>query len=299
MPRGGSGLVSRGSAMSVALRNAQRAVPVRRAPLRRAVCALRAALGASRFSVGVVCAGDPLMRRLNGAYRQRPEPTDVLSFPFHRLEPGQLPRPRCPEDWTLGDIFLGVELIHRRCRDSGEDLDAVLAVSPAPQPRSRGRRSACHFLCPRAGDGGARALPSARLPARHAGRVAADGREGGGDPGSAEPRHRLPPAAAERRALLSAPPRDGPVPGPPVAAAAAARPGRARPAAARRPPRRPRRLLAARSRRRPAHQVRAPRSSQRGHRRGVGGILEQLHILPALDTVLQIRSHRKKECCSL
>ncbi|XP_053925655.1 endoribonuclease YbeY [Cuculus canorus] len=124
--------------MSVALRNAQRAVPVRRAPLRRAVCALRAALGASRFSVGVVCAGDPLMRRLNGAYRQRPEPTDVLSFPFHRLEPGQLPRPRCPEDWTLGDIFLGVELIHRRCRDSGEDLDAVLAVTAA--------HGLCHLL---------------------------------------------------------------------------------------------------------------------------------------------------------
>ncbi|XP_009944930.1 PREDICTED: putative ribonuclease, partial [Leptosomus discolor] len=60
------------------------AVPVRRAPLRRAVCALRAALGISRFDVGLVCAGNGLMRRLNGAYRQRPEPTDVLSFPFHR-----------------------------------------------------------------------------------------------------------------------------------------------------------------------------------------------------------------------
>ncbi|XP_074766818.1 endoribonuclease YbeY isoform X4 [Athene noctua] len=71
--------------MSVVLRNAQRAVPVRRSSLRRAVCALRAALGASRFDVGLVCAGNELMRRLNGAYRQCPEPTDVLSFPFHRV----------------------------------------------------------------------------------------------------------------------------------------------------------------------------------------------------------------------
>ncbi|XP_069717005.1 endoribonuclease YbeY isoform X2 [Phaenicophaeus curvirostris] len=114
--------------MSVVLRNAQRSVPLRRVPLRRAVCVLRAALGASRFAVGVVCAGDPLMRRLNGAYRQRHEPTDVLSFPFHRLAPGQLPRPRCRDDYNLGDIFLGVELIHRQCRDSGEDFGAVLAM---------------------------------------------------------------------------------------------------------------------------------------------------------------------------
>ncbi|NXV80132.1 YBEY Endoribonuclease, partial [Atlantisia rogersi] len=124
--------------MSVALRNAQRAVSVRRAPLRRAVCALRAALGASRFDVGVVCAGDGLMRRLNGAYRQRPEPTDVLSFPFHQLAAGELPRPSSRDEYDLGDIFLGVEYIHRQCRATGEDFDSVLAVTAA--------HGLCHLL---------------------------------------------------------------------------------------------------------------------------------------------------------
>ncbi|XP_075286300.1 endoribonuclease YbeY [Opisthocomus hoazin] len=124
--------------MSVALRNAQRAVPVRRAPLRRAVCALRAALGASRFDVGLVCAGDGLMRRLNGEYRQRPEPTDVLSFPFHRVEAGELPRPSRRDEYNLGDIFLGVEYIHRQCRRTGEDFDGVLAVTAA--------HGLCHLL---------------------------------------------------------------------------------------------------------------------------------------------------------
>ncbi|XP_062362733.1 endoribonuclease YbeY isoform X4 [Cinclus cinclus] len=71
--------------MSVVLRNVQRVVPVRRAALRRAVCALRAALGASRFDVGLVCAGNALMQRLNGDYRHCPEPTDVLSFPLHQV----------------------------------------------------------------------------------------------------------------------------------------------------------------------------------------------------------------------
>ncbi|NWS23900.1 YBEY Endoribonuclease, partial [Polioptila caerulea] len=114
--------------MSVALRNAQRAVLVRRAPLRRALCALRAALGASRFDVGLVFAGNALMQRLNGAYRHCPEPTDVLSFP----------RPRCREEYNLGDIFLGVEYIHQQCRETGEDFDDVLTVTAA--------HGLCHLL---------------------------------------------------------------------------------------------------------------------------------------------------------
>lgn len=116
--------------MSVALRNVQRAVPVRRASLRRAVCALRAALGASRFDVGLVCAGNALMQRLNGDYRHCPEPTDVLSFPLHQVAAGELPRPRCLDEYNLGDIFLGVEYIHQQCRETGEDFDDVLTVSP-------------------------------------------------------------------------------------------------------------------------------------------------------------------------
>lgn len=134
-PRRRSGEAGRGPAavaiMSVALRNAQRVVLVRRALLRRAVCALRAALGASRFDVGLVCAGNGLMQRLNGAYRQRLEPTDVLSFPFHQVVAGELPRPRCRDEYNLGDIFLGVEYIHQQCRATGEDFDSVLVVSPA------------------------------------------------------------------------------------------------------------------------------------------------------------------------
>lgn len=173
--------------MSVALRNAQSAVSVRRAPLRRAVCALRASLGASRFDVGLVCAGNALMKRLNGAYRQCPEPTDVLSFPFHQVAAGELPRPRCRDEFNLGDIFLGVEYIHQQCRETGEDFEAVLTVSAPRARRAAGRarrRSVTPVLCscPHAGDGGPRIVPLARLPARHKTRVGAGaGRAGAGE----------------------------------------------------------------------------------------------------------------------
>ncbi|NXH20249.1 YBEY Endoribonuclease, partial [Bucco capensis] len=124
--------------MSLVVRNAQRAVLVRRVPLRYAACALRDALGVSRFAVGLVCASNGLMRRLNGKYRQSSEPTDVLSFPFHRVVAGELPRPRCRDEYNLGDIFLGVEYIHQQCRDTGEDFDSVLVVTVA--------HGLCHLL---------------------------------------------------------------------------------------------------------------------------------------------------------
>ncbi|XP_057883969.1 GDP-fucose protein O-fucosyltransferase 2 isoform X2 [Melospiza georgiana] len=196
--------------MSVALRNAQRAVPVRRASLRRAVCALRSALGASRFDVGLVCASNALMQRLNGIYRHCLEPTDVLSFPFHQVEAGELPRPCCRGEYNLGDIFLGVEYIHQQCRETGEDFDDVLTVSPARAWRAVGRAcgsvsNTCCAPAPRAGDGGPRIVPPARLPARHETRVGADVPEGSANPGGVEPPHGLPLAAPHRRPLL----RDG------------------------------------------------------------------------------------------
>ncbi|KAM6071338.1 LOW QUALITY PROTEIN: GDP-fucose protein O-fucosyltransferase 2 [Chlamydotis macqueenii] len=182
--------------MSVAVRNAQRAVPLRRAPLRRAVCALRAALGASRFDVGVVCAGNGLMRRLNGAYRQRPEPTDVLSFPFHQVAAGELPRPRCRDEYNLGDIFLGVEYIHRQCRLTGEDFDGVLAVTAA--------HGLCHLLGYQHNtEPEWRQVTAVRCPP-----VPQHVPEGGGDPGGAEPPHRRQPPAPHRRPFLRGPRRD-------------------------------------------------------------------------------------------
>ncbi|KGL98380.1 Putative ribonuclease, partial [Charadrius vociferus] len=51
---------------------------------------------------------------------------------------GELPRPRCRDEYNLGDIFLGVEYIHQQCRVSGEDFDSVLVVTAA--------HGLCHLL---------------------------------------------------------------------------------------------------------------------------------------------------------
>ncbi|XP_044940224.1 endoribonuclease YbeY isoform X1 [Mustela nigripes] len=124
--------------MALLLRNLQRAVPVRRAPLRRRLQLLRAALGVQRFDLAVVCVDNRTIRRLNGVYRARDAPTDVLSFPFHEnVKAGELPQPETPDDYNLGDIFLGVEYIFQQCGGE-EDYFDVLTVTAT--------HGLCHLL---------------------------------------------------------------------------------------------------------------------------------------------------------
>nr|XP_014335792.1 PREDICTED: putative ribonuclease isoform X3 [Bos mutus]XP_019819280.1 PREDICTED: putative ribonuclease [Bos indicus] len=71
--------------MSLALRNLQRAVPLRRALLRQRLQAVRGALGVRAFDLGVVCVDNRKIQQMNRIYREQDTPTDVLSFPFHEV----------------------------------------------------------------------------------------------------------------------------------------------------------------------------------------------------------------------
>ncbi|KAF6385735.1 ybeY metalloendoribonuclease [Rhinolophus ferrumequinum] len=71
--------------MSLGIRNLQRAVPLRRAPLRRRLELVRGILGVRKFDLGVVCVDNKRIQHINRTYRGKDVPTDVLSFPFHEV----------------------------------------------------------------------------------------------------------------------------------------------------------------------------------------------------------------------
>ncbi|XP_040842703.1 endoribonuclease YbeY isoform X1 [Ochotona curzoniae] len=124
--------------MSLVIRNVQRAVPLRRAPLRGRLQVLRRILGVQAFDLGLVCVDNGQMRRVNRVYRGKDVPTDVLSFPFHEnLKAGEVPQPHSRDDYNLGDIFLGVEYILHQCNRS-EDYYDTLAVTAT--------HGLCHLL---------------------------------------------------------------------------------------------------------------------------------------------------------
>uniref|UniRef100_A0ABI8ADR1 Uncharacterized protein n=1 Tax=Felis catus TaxID=9685 RepID=A0ABI8ADR1_FELCA len=132
--------------MSLVLRNLQRAVPIRRAPLRRKLEIVRSILGVQKFDLAIICVDNKSIQHINKIYREKNLPTDVLSFPFHEnVKAGELPQPDFPDDYNLGDIFLGVEYIFQQCKGN-EDYYDVLTVSgnecwplipqPCPLPRA-------------------------------------------------------------------------------------------------------------------------------------------------------------------
>lgn len=124
--------------MSLVIRNLQRVVPIRRVPLRRNVEIVRNILGVEKFDLGIVCLDNKNIQHINGMYRKKNVPTDVLSFPFHEnLKAGEIPQPGFPDDYNLGDIFLGVEYIFQECKEN-EDYYDILTVTAT--------HGLCHLL---------------------------------------------------------------------------------------------------------------------------------------------------------
>ncbi|EAX09294.1 chromosome 21 open reading frame 57, isoform CRA_f [Homo sapiens] len=114
--------------MSLVIRNLQRVIPIRRAPLRSKIEIVRRILGVQKFDLGIICVDNKNIQHINRIYRDRNVPTDVLSFPFHEhLKAGEFPQPDFPDDYNLGDIFLGVEYIFHQCKEN-EDYNDVLTM---------------------------------------------------------------------------------------------------------------------------------------------------------------------------
>ncbi|XP_008838689.1 endoribonuclease YbeY isoform X1 [Nannospalax galili] len=124
--------------MSLVIKNLQRVVPVKRVPLRRNMELIRSILGVQKFDLGIICVDNKNIQHINRIYRKKNVPTDVLSFPFHEnLKAGEFPQPDFPDDYNLGDIFLGVEYIFQRCKEN-EDYYNILTVTAA--------HGLCHLL---------------------------------------------------------------------------------------------------------------------------------------------------------
>ncbi|XP_045441277.1 endoribonuclease YbeY isoform X2 [Pipistrellus kuhlii] len=124
--------------MSLVLRNLQRAIPLRRVPLRQRMEIVRSILGVQKFDLGIICVDNKSIQHINRIYRQKNIPTDVLSFPFHEnLKAGEIPQPDFPDDYNLGDIFLGVEYIFQQCKEN-EDYYDILTVTAT--------HGLCHLL---------------------------------------------------------------------------------------------------------------------------------------------------------
>jgi probable rRNA maturation factor len=81
-----------------------------------------AAPAAARGTVSVALISDAAMARLNGTFRDTPQPTDVLSFPAESAaRPGRTPR-------HLGDLAIARGVATRQARQHGHSLAIELRI---------------------------------------------------------------------------------------------------------------------------------------------------------------------------
>ncbi len=104
-----------------AVRGSRRAKPVDVARLRRRAGALLRAAGQARAELSIALVDDATIRVLNGRYRGKPRPTDVLSF---SLVEGEFSERR---GQLLGDVVISVETAARQARARRRGLDDTVA----------------------------------------------------------------------------------------------------------------------------------------------------------------------------
>lgn len=113
----------------ITISNQQRAFTINEKKMEQQVTIMLAELGYPQFDVGILICGSKRMQNFNAEFRQKNQPTDILSFPYDDARrPGTPIEVNEPEDANLGDIILCPEYIERRSREWGRSFDQHLTA---------------------------------------------------------------------------------------------------------------------------------------------------------------------------
>ena len=63
------------------------------------------------YDIGILLTTNEDMKQYHETYRNKQGPTDILSFSYHDLTPGERITPRTEDDKNLGDLILAPEYI--------------------------------------------------------------------------------------------------------------------------------------------------------------------------------------------
>ncbi len=113
----------------ITLKNRQRRFPLNLKKIERTVERILTLLKYPDFDIGILFTTNKTIQRYNKQYRHKDKPTDILSFSYHHLTPGQRIQVTEEEDKNLGDLILSIEYIDKhRLNRSLEDRLTVLLI---------------------------------------------------------------------------------------------------------------------------------------------------------------------------
>ncbi len=95
----------------IALKNTQKKIKVDTAKIKVTAQKILDALNYSDYDLGIWLTTNATIRNYNRDYRNKDKATDILSFPYHILEPGKRIVAETEEDKNVGDIIISLEFV--------------------------------------------------------------------------------------------------------------------------------------------------------------------------------------------
>jgi rRNA maturation RNase YbeY len=95
----------------ITIQNNQNKVKISIARLRKDAQHVLGLLDYADYDLGICFIDNEAMQQYNKQYRNKDVPTDVLSFPFHQLKPGERINPASDDDKNIGDLLISLEYV--------------------------------------------------------------------------------------------------------------------------------------------------------------------------------------------
>jgi len=100
----------------ITIKNTQRSTKLSATRIKTQVQAMLATAGYPDYDVSIWFTSNATIRRYNKQFRNKDKPTDILSFPFHDLKPGERLNAQTPDERNLGDIIISVAYAQKDCK---------------------------------------------------------------------------------------------------------------------------------------------------------------------------------------
>lgn len=97
----------------ITLLNKQRKVTINKKRIIASASLILKELGYEDFDLSILITNNKTIREYNNTYRHKDVPTDILSFPYYSLQPGEriAADPTDPESQNIGDIMISAEFV--------------------------------------------------------------------------------------------------------------------------------------------------------------------------------------------
>ena len=95
----------------ITILNKQRKITLNKERLLHSAEVVMKELGYQDFDLSILLTNNKTIRTYNREYRKKDVPTDILSFPYYKLEPGQKIKTQDDEEKNIGDIMISLEYV--------------------------------------------------------------------------------------------------------------------------------------------------------------------------------------------